>query len=356
MTSAHELLQKLANFDPAGGLVLSIYLDMRPQKTGERPGERTALVHMKDRFREIEKTLLPRGPALDDFRADIQRVQRYINEHMESRAQGLALFACNKQGLFEALEAGVPFTDQIMLEPYPDLFQLAWLIDEQETAVIAVVDTNTARLFVTRRGYLHEVGGPNDNPFGYGKRQAGAINQKRYQRRVDNKRQAFAREAAAAIEELVQQEGARRVVLAGDEVAIPHLHRAISPQLEPLIHEEILRLDIRTPPHEVSEELQPILEQIETEDSHTVADRLVEEVQAQRLGIDGLVETRHALERGQVDTLVLAQEASYSDQERAELVLLATQTGAEVETVQGHGALQELGGVGGLLRYTLSWV
>ena len=57
------------------------------------------------------------------------------------------------------------------------------------------------------------------------------------------------------------REGATRVILAGDEVAIPLLHRALSPQLEPLIQEEILRLDIRTPRHEVLREVAPILEQ-----------------------------------------------------------------------------------------------
>ena len=42
--------------------------------------------------------------------------------------------------------------------------------------------------------------------------------------------------------------------------------------------------------------------------------------------------------------------------ERNELVHLATLSGAEVETVQGHDQLVEAGGVGALLRYHLPWV
>ena len=356
MQTARELLKKLAPLDPGGGLVLSIYLDMRPHTTGERPAYRTALTFMRDRFRTIEASLLPRGPALDEFRQDMQRVQHYIDNHAESWLQGVAIFACQRLNLFEVLETGVPFEDQVVLEPKPDLFQLAHLIDEEETVVMALVDTNTVRLFVTRRGFLEERRGPNDDPFGYGKRQAGAINQKRYQRRVDNKRQAFAREAAQAIEALVKQEGARRVVLAGDEVAIPHLHRALSPEIEPLVHEEILRLDIRTPRHAVNEELRPLVEEMEAESSHAVADQLVEEVQAQSLGVVGEQETLDALKHGQVETLVLAQEAPLRQQSRAELVRLATLSGADVEAVQAHEALLQLGGVGGLLRYNLAWV
>ena len=41
---------------------------------------------------------------------------------------------------------------------------------------------------------------------------------------------------------------------------------------------------------------------------------------------------------------------------RAELVRLATLSGADVEAVQAHEALLQLGGVGGLLRYNLAWV
>jgi Bacterial archaeo-eukaryotic release factor family 10 len=96
-----------------------------------------------------------------------------------------------------------------------------------------------------------------------------ATNQKQYQRRVQNQREAFAREAV--LEELVTQEGAKRVILAGDEVAIPLLHQALSPQFEPLILEEILRLDIRMPRHEVLREIAAILVQ-EEEESHARVD------------------------------------------------------------------------------------
>jgi hypothetical protein len=72
---------------------------MRPHVPGENPAIRTGLIVLKDRFR-----------------------------------------------LFEVIETGVPFDNQVALEPVPDLFQLARLVVEQETAVVALVDTNTTRL------------------------------------------------------------------------------------------------------------------------------------------------------------------------------------------------------------------
>ncbi len=356
MQHAHDLLRRLATFEPDRALVLSVYLDMRPHTTGENPAIRTSQIVLKDRLRDIEKTLLPRGAALDNFRSDAKRVQHFLDEHAEPWLQGVALFACHSHHLFEVIETGVPFENQVVLEPVPELFQLARLVDEQETLVIALVDTNTIRLFVTRQGFLEEVAAPDDDPFGYGKRKTGALNHKRYQRRAENKREAFAREAAAALEALVAQGGARRVILAGDEVAVPLLHQALSPQLEPLIHEEILRLDIRTPRHDVMRESEPILAQVEEEESHARSDRLVEAVREQGLGVFGLQETWDALEHGQAEVLLLAEEAPIEEQERNALVRLALLSEAELETVQGHEILNQMGGIGALLRYRPSWV
>ncbi|QBD76998.1 hypothetical protein EPA93_13690 [Ktedonosporobacter rubrisoli] len=354
MQSVRDLLQRLANFDAGNSFVLSVYLDMRPHTTGENPAVRDSLIFLKDRLREIEKTLLPRGPALDDFRLDTARVQHFLDEHAEPWLQGLAIFACNSHQLFETIETGVPFDNQVALEPLPDLFQLARLIDEQETTVIAVVDTNTARLFVTRRGFLEEVGGPDDDPFGYGKRKAGSINQKRYQRRADNRRQEFAREAAQAIDELVKHEGAQHIILAGDAVAIPLLHRALPAHLEPLVHEEILRLDIRTPRHTVHGEVEPIIVKIEEDESHALADRLVEAVREQGLGVIGFKETHNALNNGQAEVVILDEDTPLDDTERSDLVRLATLSKATVDMVRGHETLREMGGVGALLRYKIA--
>ena len=354
MQHVQDLLRQLANFDAGDALVLSVYLDMRPHS--DSPAIRSSLIMLTDRFRQIEKTLLPRGAALDNFRVDANRMQHYLDEHAGPWLQGLAMFACNNHNLFEVIETGVPFENQVVLEPVPDLFQLARLVDEQQTAVVALVDTNTTRLFVTRSGFLEEVAGPDDDPFSYRQRNTGGLNHKQYQRRVQNQREAFAREAAAALGELVAQEGATRVILAGDEVAIPLLHQALSPQLEPLILEEVLRLDIRTPRHKVLREVAPILAQVEEEESHTRADRLVEAVREQGLGVIGPQETRDALEHGQGEVLVLAEGAPLDEQESNDLVRLATLSGAEVDLVTGHEILQQLGGVGALLRYRPRWV
>ncbi len=350
-TEERAVLRRLADVEATEAPVLSLYLDMRPQATGQRPAVRSGLVVLKDRLHEIEKTLGPRGPDLDSFRSDVIRVEAYLDNDVSAATQGLALFACAQQNLFEAVEAGVEFENQVTAAPLPDLYQLARLLDQQEVSVVAVVDSNTARLFVTRAGLFEEVGGPDEASDLYPKRSKFAWSQARYQRKVESHRADFAGEVASEIERLVHAEGAARVILAGDEVAIPLLRGALSPQVTALVCAEVPRIDIRALKDDVREEISPILAQAEADDARIVADRLVGAVRGGGLGTSGLEHTRSALEQGQVDLLVLSNDAHLSRAERDELVRLAAVSDAGVEVVEGHALFNELGGVGALLRY-----
>lgn len=346
-----DVLRQLAELEPGDVPVLSIYLDMRPQATGQNPALRSGRIVLKDRLREIEKTLGPRGPDLASFCADKDRVEQYLDAEVPSACEGVAIFACHARRLFTVIPTGVPFENQVSAVAMPDLFQLARLLDEQETAVVALMDSNTARLFVRRTGALEEAGGPDDESVHYRKRSTGGWSQAQYQRHIDKHRADFAREAAAQIEQLIDREGATRLILAGDEVAMTPLQDALSPRALALLEGEPLRLDIRTPPDAVASEVAPLLARAEAEEASSIGDRLIGAIRAGGLGVIGLEATQKALEYGQADTLVLDVDAPFDHETRSHLVRHATITSADVEVVKGHERLGELGGVGALLRY-----
>src|SRR5689334_14750324 len=285
MRDVRRALRALAEIAPGELPVLSVYLDMRPHATGESPALRAGTLLLKKRLREIEKTFLPRGPELDSIRADAERIDRYLANEFDVAADGLAVFACAGRDLFEAVEVGAPFEDQVTVASQPDLFQLARLVDEHETAVVAVVDSSTSRLFVTRRGVLREVGGSDaDSKYFRTRPMMGGLNQASYQRHNAGLRAQFAAETAAELARLVDAEGASRVVLAGDEVAIPLLRNALSPQVAGLV-KDVLRLDIRAPLDSVAEDVKEVLAAAEAEEGQTTADLLVGAVRAGRLGV-----------------------------------------------------------------------
>jgi peptide chain release factor subunit 1 len=345
-----DTLRRLADWTaPEGTGVVSVYCDMRPQASGERPGAREADVILKDRLNRIEKSLLPRGPGLDSFRKDRPRIEAAFDDNRAGTA-GLAIFACHAGGLFEVVRSGTEFANRISFGRRPALFKLARLVDEFEPAVVAVADTNTLRLFVVRFGALREVRGKDEDSIHFQKRSTGGYSEARYQRHIDKHRREFAEEAAAAISDLVQRERATRLVLAGDEVAIPLLRDALPRDLTERLTGDALRIHIRANRDDVAAEVAEVLAVAEDRSSRKIADELVGEVLEDDLGVAGIEETRDALLAGQADVLVLAAGFQPTDV-REEFTRQAIRTGARIEVVDGHAGLDALGGVGALLRY-----
>ena len=335
--------------------VLSVYLDWRPEATGERPGVRAALVTLKDRLRQIERMFWPRGAAYDAMRADAARIERYLAEQAAPSAEGLAIFACAPLGLFETLEAGVPFETEITASAAPNLYPLAQLLDDRETAIVAVVDNNAARLFLSQRGLLRELKGLKEDPkYFHMMKGAVAMEQAHYQRYAQVQRKHFAEEVAQRIGALVEKLGAAQVILLGEDVATAALEAALPPQVTAILQRLHPHLDMGASRDVVWEEVAPMLREAEAEQGRSLTQRVMEEALAGRLGVVGLEQTRAALDAGQVDTLALLTDTPLTEEVRSQLISLATRTGAAVEIVGDTAEMAMLGGVGALLRYRQS--
>ena len=349
----NDLLRRLADIAPGDLPFLSIYLDVRPEAPGERPGRRAGLLVFEDRMREIRKTYLPRGAGLDSFDADAGRIDRWLREEMQRSTEGVAVFACSERGVFETVETGAPFENQVTAADAPDLYQLARFDDEFETALAAVLDTNTLRLFVYRYGTLTEQPGIDDDPVHYQKRQIGGWSQATYQRHIDNHRREFTAEIGKTIAETAEREGATRIVLAGDPPSITPLMEQMPQQALEKVR-DVVKLDLRATRNEVLAEVEPVLREAEERSGESAVDRLVAEVRKGRLAATGAPDVERALDNGQVDELLVDDTAELGEGVRATLTQKAVATSAAIETVAGSSPLLALGGVGAVLRYRLS--
>ncbi|MGH2417931.1 MAG: Vms1/Ankzf1 family peptidyl-tRNA hydrolase, partial [Candidatus Limnocylindria bacterium] len=267
-------------------------------------------------------------------------------------SDGVAVFASDRIGLWEAIGSHVQFDTHVAAGPTAELYQLARMLDESVSAVVAVVDTNTCRLFVTRRGGLEERPGPDEETEEHERHDVGGWSQARYQRHIDTQDKRFAREAAIAIERLVQREKPQHVILAGDERAIPVLDAELSETVRPLV-EYVARLQMRSSVGDVRAEIAPILSALEAADGEDSADRAIAGHRAGDLGVAGIDATMAALEAGQVDQLVIDESVSIDEDLRAELIRQASLTDASVEIVREHAGLGRFEGVGATLRYRI---
>src|SRR5215468_9317786 len=87
-TPLREQLDRLAAIEPSDRSIISLYLDMRPDQSGQRTHVDTFL---RNRFDEQARSLT--GPARADFERAAERVSQYIAGQVPKSAKGLALFA-----------------------------------------------------------------------------------------------------------------------------------------------------------------------------------------------------------------------------------------------------------------------
>ena len=331
--------------------ILSVYVDVRPEAHGERPAARPQLTMLRHQLRAIERGLDAHSPAADSFATDAARIDELLGEDLKG-VEGLAIFAGSHVGVWEVVRSQTEFDTQVHAGPTADLFQLARLLDDSESAVIALVDSNTCRLFVTRRGGIVERPGPDEPPDEHRRHDQGGWSQARYQRHVDMQDLRFAKEAAEAIDRLVDREKAKHVVLIGDERATPILESQLPERVRALVA-HVTHLEMRAGTTEVAGAVEPLLAAIASAEDEELADRAIGAMRGGGLGVAGIDDTMAALEMGQVDELVIDETVSIDEELRAELVRQAAATDATVTVVRDHAGLARFEGVAATLRFRI---
>jgi peptide chain release factor subunit 1 len=374
-TLLQEQFERLVAFPPTTFPVISLYLNAEPDQHGKDDVERFLRRELPARGRTFE----PRSADRESYDRDVERIQTWVQENLRPSANGVAIFACaGADDFFEAVQLEVPVKEhRLYVYNQPQLYELARLTDAYPRYAAVVLDSQLARIFVFALGGTvgqAEIEGESRN-----RHQAGGWSQARYQRHVDNQRQQHAKETVAALDRIVRDEAINHIVLAGDEVMVPAFQEELPQHLKEKLVDDVLRLDITAPEHEV---LRATLDAMSSEDRREDADRVrraIEGYRAGGLGVAGLGATLVALIRSQVGELLISEEfeARYTDPlprnspllppelvaelpEEVEsvdlgdeLVTRAKATGATVSFIENPTLLAEVDGVAGLLRFTL---
>jgi peptide chain release factor subunit 1 len=348
------LLARVAQFEPDGVPVVSAYLDLRPGAT-QNPTVRTGQVVLRDTLRDAIDSLGAHTPERQSIEQDAEQISAQLDELLPD-ARGAVFFACSSRDLFAWAATSAPLSDDVSVGARARVAPLARLADF-EPAIVALVDSKTLRVFGLRSSELTELGLIDDDPE-FQRVQAGGWSQARYQRRVDERREAFAELAAEAIEENASAEGASIILIAGDDQSINRLRE----QLPTTIADNVratLHADIRATAEDMTELCMPELERIREQDAVDACQRLVGAAEGEGLGVASLEEVRAALGLGQVMELLIADQApdtgqpAVDDETLEELVRLAVTTDARVRFAGFQEALLERGGVGAFLRFRL---
>jgi hypothetical protein len=345
----------------------------------------------------------PRGPVFDSISADGDLIREYIASDLDPAAQGIVIVACAAHDVFEAFALGVPIPTEITLGPVPRIASLAHVVDDYPSYAVLVADQKDAALTLIRYGQrtrsvrLEGAEYPRHQ-------QQGGWSQRRYQARADERIEAFARDIADETRRVLDDYGIGMLIVAGNEVITSPLDDAFHQSVKDRIVDTI-RIESRATDAEVLEATLPVIERAERERETEIVGRLGEFVGGK--GAVGGEATLEALQAGQVQTLVMAdsyQEVGWADLSlplygvgyvpkehpaggdvsaivpiavEEEFIRLALQQDAEVEIIhspvpvsneeqarvpdageplpitEAAAALNEFGGVGAILRFTL---
>jgi peptide chain release factor subunit 1 len=343
-----DRLDTLARLEPTSLPLLSLYLNTETNSTG-RP---TYELFLRKELRERVKAFAERSAERESLERDIERIENYVARELKRSTRGLAIFACSGQDLFEAIQLEVPFDrNRLAVTDRPHLYPLARLNDEYPRYAAIVVDTNVARIFVFSSGsptLVTEVQSPKTKHM-----QAGGWSQARFQRHVENVHLQHVKEAVERLDEIVAAEKIDQLVVAGDDVIVALLKHQLPERLTAKLV-DVLRLDIRSPEHEVLSATLVAVQRKDKEADEAVVRDLIGEYRAGGRALVGAERVLAALRQGEVDRLIITavpEDVNGRDEAANELITLASQTSASVRFIENSTILADVGGVGAWLRY-----
>jgi peptide subunit release factor 1 (eRF1) len=371
-TTLMDDLDELASFEPNEFPFISLYLNLQP----DQHGRDHFMPFVRKEFSERAKSFPKNSLELASFKLATTRIMSYLRNEVRTSANGVAVFVCAGADVyFKTVQLDAPIQQhQLHISGRPHLYPLARIIDQHPRYVALLANTNAARVFVFDLGKVL-ISKEIHNPKLSGSHVEG-WSQLRYQRHVDNYYLHHAKEVVEMLERVVREEGAEHVILAGDEVIIPVLREHLPAHVRKKVI-DILRLNIRTPEHEVLKQTIEALREHNLQSDAEKVRLLLDEFRAGGLAVVGFRDTARSLKHGQVDELLLSasvrdihddtgnfdEEVIRLDQLESDhashlhaadlLVTRARNTGARVTFIEDSALLADVGGVGALLRYQL---
>jgi peptide subunit release factor 1 (eRF1) len=352
---------RLAAIAPGPHWVVSCYLKLEPRdKTRGK-----YLIKMKNRVRDAAVALGQRPlerAEREAIAADLGRVQTYFDDPGRLPAtRGIAIFASQGLGLFEALALPHVHRSRLGVERTPLVRELVALEEEVGTILVAVCDRTAARFFevtafdcveltalagvdASRGGKFH---GPRPIMTGGGIH-SGSAGEHNYHMRIRTEKQRLYAHVADRIFQIHSQRPLAGLVVAGVGVdagaLVPHLHT--------YLHDLVLGVVKLNPKQataaEVREAALALREERERAWERAHADAVREGV-GTGWAVNGIDPTLKLLARGQVRTLLA--DGQDDDPRIDDAVEDALRQRAQVDVFYDHKARRVVDGLAALLRF-----
>jgi peptide subunit release factor 1 (eRF1) len=311
--SVEERLQRLTTVRSDRHRVVTCYLKLEPRDRSRGK----YLIKVKNRVRDAIRALPRLGlqrSVQEAVERDLERVQQHIrNPANLPSTQGIAIFACEGIGLFEAVPLPVVYRSRLAVDATPLVRELASVEDEFGRLLTVVLDRTSARFFeVTAYDAVELTGLRADSTRGKrfrGDQDGPGWGEHTYNNRIRQEKQRHLEAIARELFAIDRRQPAHGIVIAGtgtDAGAVqPFLHNYL---VERVIGTAKLNPKEATPAVVHAATL-AVRESWERE-AERVAVGQMQEALGTGWAVNGIDPAVRALARGQARTLLVNADAS----------------------------------------------
>jgi peptide subunit release factor 1 (eRF1) len=308
-----DRLARLTGVTPGAHRVVTCYLKLEPRDRSRGK----YLIKLKNRVRAVLQALprlgLERG-VHDEVVRDLDRIQQHLHTpHNLPSTQGVALFASEAIGLFEAVPLPVVYRSRLAVDSTPLVRELASVEDEFGRLLTVVLDRMAARFFEVTAYDCRELTGLRaDSTRGgrfRGDQSGPGWGEHSYNNRIRTEKQRHYEAIARELFTIDRRQPAHGIVLAGTGTEAG----AVEPFLHTYLAERLIgtaRLSPKGATPAAVHEATLVVRQAWEREAERAETREMTEALGSGWSVNGIDPTLRALSRGQIRTLLVNADAS----------------------------------------------
>lgn len=301
MVIDRERLEELARLTSDEGIV-SLYLRFEPRLMYER-GLATK------RFKSAWKRFERREPSDSWKRAarrERDRIETFLNDWAPPEGRGLAIFACEPEGLWEVLPIDAPLPTWLAVATTTQTRPLTQLLDEFPRLLVCVVQRDRATLYVSEQREARRVSSlESDVP---GRHSRGGWSQARFARHREFHIEKHLVEVVRELEEIHEKQPFDRLILGGTAEIAAETERLLPEPLRSLLIGSV-PVDVKHESEdEILEKARAASRQAERKEEEELVRLISDRAASGGRGVTGLPATLRALSEGRIQQMILAED------------------------------------------------
>lgn len=302
---SREVLSELIAFNPEQYLTTTLYLRIEKTPQLSHSIELKDLIKIRRKELETQKWSQEVKKSLE---ADFKQIQDYVNlKFSREGVSTLAIFSCSALKFWKVVTLMIPIQSQLAIQPQPFYRPLSFAIDQHKRFLFILVERAKARLFEICAGEILEHSDILDDvPSKVKEGGFGGYEERRIERHIEDHVRRHFKHVAETADHFFKKYVTDYVILAGSETNTSefrqYLPGGFSPKVVATIHEEMTAST-----KDILEKTMKIEKEMRQKEETQLVNQLFKEVNSGGLGIVGLDSTLRALQRGQVNQLLVQE-------------------------------------------------